>query len=71
MKQTMRTTVELDDQLIEHAMQLTGLKSKSEIVDLALRKFIEILEDKHPTPPSPSPPAPPHPALNCATSRIN
>jgi len=35
-----RTNVELDDQLVEQAMQLYGTRSKKEAVDLALRRLV-------------------------------
>jgi Arc/MetJ family transcription regulator len=36
-----RTNIELDDSLIEKAMQLTGARTKREIVDIALRRLID------------------------------
>jgi Arc/MetJ family transcription regulator len=36
----MRTNVEIDDRLIEEAQRLTGLKTKREVVDAALRMLI-------------------------------
>lgn len=36
----MRTNIEIDDVLIERAMQMYGCKTKREAVDLALRKLI-------------------------------
>ena len=38
----MRTNIEIDDHLIEEAQQLTGLKTKREVVDAALRMLIRI-----------------------------
>ena len=38
----MRTNVEIDDELIAEAQQLTGLKTKREVVDAALRMLIRI-----------------------------
>jgi len=38
----MRTNVEIDDQLIEEAQRLTGLKTKREVVDAALRMLIRV-----------------------------
>jgi hypothetical protein len=64
----MRTTIEIDEQLLNYAMQLTGIKSKSKIVDLALRTFIEIEERKRLIPSSPSPPTPSSPAPNSVAS---
>jgi Arc/MetJ family transcription regulator len=37
-----RTNIEIDDHLIEEAQQLTGLKTKREVVDAALRMLIRI-----------------------------
>ena len=36
-----RTNIELDDQLVEQAMRLTGAKTKREVVDIALRRLVE------------------------------
>ncbi len=36
----MRTNVVLDDKLIEEAFALTGLRTKRELIDLALRELI-------------------------------
>ena len=36
----MRTNVNLDDQLIEEALKLSGLKTKKEVIDQALREFV-------------------------------
>jgi Arc/MetJ family transcription regulator len=36
-----RTNIELDDQLVERAMDLTGVRTKREVVDLALRRLVE------------------------------
>jgi Arc/MetJ family transcription regulator len=36
-----RTTVTLDDQLLEHAQRLTGLTEKSAIVNAALKALVE------------------------------
>ncbi len=38
---TMRTNIELDDDLIEEARRLTGIKTKRELVQEALRTLIE------------------------------
>ena len=38
----MRTNIVLDDQLTSAAFSLTGLKTKKELVDLALRELIRI-----------------------------
>jgi Arc/MetJ family transcription regulator len=36
----MRTTVDIDEQLITAAMQLTGARTKSEAIHLALQKLV-------------------------------
>jgi Arc/MetJ family transcription regulator len=36
-----RTNIELDDQLVERAMELTGARTKSEVVEIALRQLVE------------------------------
>ncbi len=36
----MRTNLVLDDQLVTEAMQLTQIKTKREVVDLALRELV-------------------------------
>lgn len=36
----MRTTIEIDDNLIEEASRLSGLKTKRVVVDEALREFV-------------------------------
>ena len=36
----MRTNIEIDDQLMAEAMRLTGLKTKREVVEAALRLLI-------------------------------
>lgn len=35
-----RTNIEIDDQLIERAMRLYGLRTKREAVDLALERLV-------------------------------
>lgn len=35
-----RTNIDLDDTLVEMAMQRYGLRTKREVVDLALRKLV-------------------------------
>lgn len=42
----MRTNIELDDDLIERAQQLTGIKTKREVVHEALRLLILLNEQK-------------------------
>jgi Arc/MetJ family transcription regulator len=36
----MRTNIEIDDELIAQAQELTGTKTKRETVDLALRELV-------------------------------
>jgi len=36
-----RTNIEIDDELVEQAMRLTGVRTKREVVDIALRRLIE------------------------------
>jgi len=36
-----RTNIELDDDLVEEAMDLTGARTKREVVDIALRRLVE------------------------------
>jgi Arc/MetJ family transcription regulator len=36
-----RTNIEIDDELVEKAMRLTGAVTKREVVDLALRRLVE------------------------------
>lgn len=36
-----RTNIEIDDELIEEALQLTGARTKREVVDIALRRLVE------------------------------
>jgi Arc/MetJ family transcription regulator len=36
----MRMTIELDQTIVEEAMSYAGVKSKRELVDLALREFV-------------------------------
>lgn len=37
----MRTNIDLDDQLVEEAMQVSGLKTKKDVVHLALRELVK------------------------------
>ena len=37
----MRTNIVLDESLVDEAFQFTGAKTKRELVDLALREFVE------------------------------
>lgn len=36
----MRTNIDLDDALVERAMKLTGVRTKRELVDLALKTLV-------------------------------
>lgn len=36
-----RTNIEIDDRLVEQAMDLTGARTKREVVDLALRRLVD------------------------------
>lgn len=36
-----RTNIELDDDLVATAMELTGARTKREVVDIALRRLVE------------------------------
>lgn len=36
-----RTNIDIDDELVEAAMDLTGARTKREVVDLALRRLVE------------------------------
>lgn len=40
----MRTNIVLDDNLIERAQKLSGIKTKREVVQEALRTFIQLRE---------------------------
>ena len=40
----MRTNIVLDDKLIERAQKLSGIKTKREVVQEALRTFIQLRE---------------------------
>ncbi len=37
----MRTNIDLDDQLVEEAMQISGAKTKKDVVNLALRELVK------------------------------
>lgn len=37
----MRTNIILDDELLKEALKLTGIKTKREIVNLALKELVE------------------------------
>lgn len=36
-----RTNIELDDRLVVEAMELTGARTKREVVDIALRRLVD------------------------------
>lgn len=36
-----RTNIEIDDELVARALELTGTRTKREVVDLALRRLVE------------------------------
>ena len=43
-----RTNIDIDDELVERAMKLYGLRTKREAVDLALRRLVGgISQDPH------------------------
>ena len=42
----MRTNVVLDDDLVAEAMRLTGIKTKRELVDTALRTLVRLERQK-------------------------
>jgi Arc/MetJ family transcription regulator len=42
----MRTNIDLDDELISQAQRFTGLRSKREVVDVALREFVARLRQR-------------------------
>lgn len=42
----MRTNVVIDDDLIQQAMQLSGIKTKRETIDEALRAFVRLQRQK-------------------------
>jgi Arc/MetJ family transcription regulator len=37
----MRTTLDLDDELVQQALAATGAKSKTEVIELGLRSLLE------------------------------
>ena len=43
----MRTNIEIRDDLIDKALTLSGLKTKKELVELAITEFIEIRSRKN------------------------
>ncbi len=40
----MRTTIEIDDELMNSALRATGLKTKREAVELGLRTLLRLLQ---------------------------
>lgn len=42
----MRTNIELDEDLIQRGMELSGVRTKRELVDLALREFVRKKDQK-------------------------
>lgn len=42
----MRTNIVIDDRLVEHAMALTGIKTKKAVVEEALKTLIRFQEQK-------------------------
>ncbi len=42
----MRTNIVLDDQLVREAMELTGIKTKKELVNLALNELVKKRKQK-------------------------
>lgn len=42
----MRTTIEIDQKLIEEILERTNIKTKKEVVDLALREFLRLIKMK-------------------------
>lgn len=42
----MRTNIVLDDQLVADAMKLSGVKTKREVVELALRRLVTSAKQK-------------------------
>jgi Arc/MetJ family transcription regulator len=42
----MRTNIEIDDEVLAKAMQFSGLKTKRETVDAALRRFAQLEAQK-------------------------
>ena len=42
----MRTNIVIDDQLVADAMKLSGVKTKREVVELALRRLVSSAKQK-------------------------
>jgi Arc/MetJ family transcription regulator len=43
----MRTNIDLDDELLNEAMSLTGVRTKKEVVHLALQEFVRSRRKKN------------------------
>ncbi|MBR8831431.1 MAG: hypothetical protein N5P05_000916 [Chroococcopsis gigantea SAG 12.99] len=43
----MRTNIELDDELVEEAFRLTNVRTKKDLLDLALRELIRIRKKRN------------------------
>ena len=43
-RHSMRTTIEIDDELMNSALRATGLKTKREAVELGLRTLLRLLQ---------------------------
>ncbi len=42
----MRTNIEIDDQLMQDVLRLTGIKTKREAVDLGLRQLLRLRQQE-------------------------
>ena len=42
----MRTNIEIDDKLMESALKLTGVRTKREVVELALETLVRLREQE-------------------------
>lgn len=43
----MRTNIEIDDKLMRQALKASGLKTKREVVEAALRQFVQRSDQRH------------------------
>lgn len=43
----MRTSIVIDDKLMEDSLRLTGLKTKREVVELGLRTLLRLHQQEH------------------------
>lgn len=43
----MRTNIEIDDRLMEEAFKLTGIRTKKDLVHLALQELIKVKKKKN------------------------